>query len=84
VTEGTSHRLRWLFSATTDVKPHPSCHVIKAKFNYASWFEAGRRQVRSQFPLLYLVGSWFEVSCRQVQSWSATSFEPALNELWTS
>jgi len=40
---------------TTDQK----CSV-KAKFHYASWFEAGRRQVRSS---------------------SATSFEPAPNQL---
>jgi len=33
---------------------------VKAKFHYASWFEAGRRQVRS---------------------WSATSFEPASNQI---
>ena len=40
--------------------------LIKAKFHYASWFEAGRRQVRSQIPLRYLV---------------RTSFEPAPNQL---
>jgi len=38
-----------------------SCHqTLKAKFHYASWFEAGHRQVRR---------------C------SATSFEPASNQL---
>jgi len=39
--------------------------ALKAKFHYVSWFEAGRRQVRSQIPLCYLI-----------RSWSATSFEP--------
>jgi len=43
---------------------------VKFKFHYASWFEAGRRQVRSQIPLHYLV-----------RSWSATSFEPASNQI---
>jgi len=38
----------------------------KAKFHYASWFEACRRQVRSQIPLRYLV---------------RTSFEPAPNQI---
>jgi len=40
--------------------------LIKTKFHYASWFEAGRRQVRSQTPLRYLVRSWFEAGRRQV------------------
>jgi len=43
---------------------------LKAKFHYAIWFEAGRRQVRSQIPLRYLV--W---------SWSAASSEPASNQI---
>jgi len=30
-------------------------HRVKAKFHYASWFQAGHRQVRSQIPLRYLV-----------------------------
>ena len=42
--------------------------AVRAKFHYASWFEAGRRQVRSQISLRYLV---------PIRSWSATSFEPA-------
>jgi len=42
---------------------------VKAKFHYASWIEAGRRQIRSQIPLRYLV---------------RTSFEPASNQLRTS
>jgi len=55
-----------------------------------SWLEAGRRQVRSQIPLRYLVRSWFEAGCRQVRfeagrrpasNLSATSFEPASNQL---
>jgi len=29
--------------------------TIKAKFHYASWFDTGRRQVRSQIQLCYLV-----------------------------
>jgi len=33
---------------------------LKAKFHYASWFEAGRRQVRSQIPLRYLVRPSFD------------------------
>jgi len=44
-------------------------HTVKAKFHYASWFEAGFKQVRSQIPLHYLVG---------------TSFEPAPNQLRTN
>jgi len=47
-------------------KRHVRYRIIKAKFHYASWFEAGRRQVRSQVPLRYLV---------------RTSFEPAPNQL---
>jgi len=39
---------------------------VKAEFHYASWFEAGRRQVRSQISLRCLV---------------RTSFEPAPNQL---
>ena len=39
---------------------------VKAKFHYASWFEAGRRQFRSQIPLRYLV---------------RTSLEPAPNQI---
>ena len=53
---------------------------VKAKFHYTIWFEAGRRQVRSQIPLRYLVWSWFKAGCIQVRSWlnlSVTSFEPA-------
>jgi len=42
-------------------------YFLKAKFHYAGCFEAGRRQVRSQIPLRYLV-----------RSWSATTFEPAI------
>jgi len=34
--------------------------TVKAKFHYASWFEAGRRQVQSQIPLRYLVRTSFE------------------------
>ena len=54
-----------------------ACHrllncYLKAKFHYASWFEVGRRQVRSQIPLHYLVRSWFE-ACRR----------PASNQLRT-
>jgi len=30
------------------------CCLLKAKLHYASWFEAGRRQVWSQIPLRYL------------------------------
>jgi len=35
---------------------------------YASWFKVGRRQVRSQIPLRYLVRSW--------SATVRTSFEP--------
>jgi len=45
-----------------------SASNVKAKFHYASWFEAGCRQVRSQIPLRYLVRT-------------ATSFEPASNQI---
>jgi len=31
--------------------------TVRAKFHYTSWFEAGRRQVRSQISLHYLVRS---------------------------
>jgi len=54
---------------------------IKAKFHYARWFEAARRHVRNQIPLRCLVRSWFEAGRRQVRSLSATSFEPASNQL---
>jgi len=57
--------------------------LLKAKYHYDIWFEAGtklveagRRPVRSQIPLRYLVRSWFDAGRRQVRSWSATSFEP--------
>ena len=46
--------------------------TVKVKFHYASWFEAGRRQVQIQIPLRCLV-----------RSWSATGFEPASNQLRT-
>jgi len=38
--------------------------IVKAKFHYANWFEAGRRQVRS----------W---SANLASNLSAISFEPA-------
>jgi len=40
--------------------------LLKAKFHYASWLEAGRRQVRSWSP------TSFEPVCDQLR----TSFEP--------
>ena len=43
-----------------------SCQV-KAKFHYASWFEAGSE----------LVPSWFEAGRRPASNLSAISFEPA-------
>ena len=43
--------------------------TLKAKFHYASWFEAGSKLVADRFEAI-----WFE-------SWSATSFEPASNQL---
>ena len=46
--------------------------TVKAKFHYASWFDAGRRQVQSQIPLRYLVRSWLQTG----SNLSATSFEP--------
>jgi len=39
--------------------------TLKAKFHYASWFEAGRRQVRSWSPTIF------------DSNLSAISFEPA-------
>ena len=44
----------------------PNC-LLKAKFHYASWFEAGRRQVRCWSP------TSFEPVCDQLR----TSLEPA-------
>jgi len=44
---------------------------LKGKFHHAIWFEAGRRQVRSRFA----AGRW------QASNLSATSFEPASNQL---
>jgi len=44
--------------------PEPLNWSVKAKFHYASWFEAGRRQVRSQIPLRCLVQSWFKAGGR--------------------
>jgi len=58
--------------------------TIKSKFHYASWFEAGRRQVRNHIPLRYLVPSCFEAGRRQLRSWSATSFEHVCDQLRTS
>jgi len=43
--------------------------VCLAKFHYAIWFKAGRRQVRS----------WSLTSFEPV----ATSFEPVCDQLWT-
>ena len=45
-----------------------STELFKAKFHYASWFEAGRRQVRSQIPLRYLVRSCFEAGHRRASN----------------
>jgi len=43
-----------------------SRQLVKAKFHYASWFEAGRRQVRSQIPLCHLVRSWSQTCSKLV------------------
>jgi len=51
----------WLHSI-----PH-ALRIIKAKFHYASWFEAG----------LKLVADRFEAGRRPTSNLSATSFEPA-------
>jgi len=56
-------------SYTTHQKTVVIIFRLKAKFHYASWFEAGRRQARSQIPLRYLI---------------RTSFEPASNQLRTN
>jgi len=45
----------------------------KAKFHYASWFEA----VADRFEAKFHYAIWFEAGHRQVRSWSVTSFEPA-------
>jgi len=48
----------WLYhpsAALCQITLTTRCYLLKAKFHYASWFEAGRRQVRSQSPLCYLV-----------------------------
>jgi len=63
-------KLWWWFGSGQCVNVRNKWCVLKAKFHCTSWFEAGRRQVRSQIPLRYLV-----------RSWSATSFEPASNQL---
>ena len=42
--------------------------MLKAKFRYASWFEAGSKLVADRF-----VAVWFEPVCDQLR----TSFEPA-------
>jgi len=44
---------------------------VKAKFHYASWFEAGSK----------LVADRFEAGRRQASNLSATSFEPASNQI---
>jgi len=44
------------------------CWRLKAKFHYASWFEAGWRQVRAKFHYT----SWFE---------AGSKLEPASNQL---
>jgi len=45
------HHLRTI----TDILHNVTYRGVKAKLHYASWFKAGRRQVRSQIPLRYLV-----------------------------
>ena len=58
-----------------NLKVRVACNFncLKAKFHYASWFEACRRQVRSQIPLHYLVRTCFEPASNQFR----TSSEPA-------
>jgi len=48
-----------------------NCHLAKAKFRYASWFEAGSKLVKDRF----------EACWRPASNLSATSFEPASNQL---
>ena len=46
-----------------DYRSHLMINRLKAKFHYASWFEAGSELVRSSFEAgseLKLVRSWFE------------------------
>jgi len=43
-----------------------SSGTFKTRFHYAIWFEAGRRHVRSQIPLRYLVRSWSEPASNQL------------------
>jgi len=50
---------------------------VKAKFRYANWFEVGRRQVRSQIPLRYLVRSWSQTGSKLVRP----CLRPASNQL---
>ena len=57
--------------------------MFKAKFHYASWFEAGSKLVADRFNAnsitlsgSKLVRSRVEAGSKLVRSWSPTSFEP--------
>ena len=46
---------------------------VKAKFHYTSWFEAGSKLVADQFEAKFHYAIWFEAGRSQVRSWSATT-----------
>jgi len=51
--------------------------TVKAKFYYASWFEAGSKLVADKFKAKFHYASWFEAGRRPASNLLRTSFEPA-------
>ena len=49
---------------------------IKAKFHYASWFEAGSKLVADRFEVKLHYAIWFEACRRPASNQLRTSFEP--------
>jgi len=65
-----------------------ACHrllncYLKAKFHYASWFEAGSKLVADRFEAKFHYTIWFEAGLKLVGDQLRTSFEPAPNQLQT-
>ena len=55
--------------------------TLKAKFHYASWFEAGSKLVADRFEAKYNYAIWFEAGRRPASNQLRTSSEPAPNQL---
>jgi len=60
-----------LFQTCASSRSEQTQYFIKAKFRYASWFQAGSK----------LVADMFEARRRQASNLSVTNFEPASNQL---